>query len=254
MFELIYASDIQRIYIMVGALMFLIGRLFLCLAVFNDGKDNEIKHKSLWAVFSFLLGFVPAIIYAVAFNKKRKRHNNLKTAYVIIAVISIFLSLSSFFTYELSGTGEFGFLDYDIKFDDRVDVTYKNKHGRKVIIDKEGNEYTFFKKNALLYFAENGEKYRCVDEYYRHFINTETQEYYDELDYEFFINDEGYFCIFNYDNDLVYYEDEGYYLYYDENHLYYPVDYVYWDRDGNIVFPSVFNELNYLTYDEIVEN
>lgn len=251
--DMLYASDIQLVYIMVGVVMLLISRLFLCLAVYKDGKDNEIKGKSLWTVFSFLFGFIVAIIYAVAFNKKRKKRSKSRTVFMVIAIVSIIISWNGFFTYELSCTGEFGFLDYDIKFVDGVDVTYKNKYGRKVILDKEGNEYTFSKKSSFLYYTENGEKYRCVDDRFMSFINTETEDYYDEITYEFFINDEGYFCIFNYyDNDLVYYESEGYYLYYDENHLYYPVDYVYWDRDGNIIFSQVMNELNYLTYDKIV--
>ncbi len=254
--SLIYASDIQLVYVLIGVVMFLIGRLFLCFAVYNDGKANENKGKLLWSILSFLFGFIPAIIYAiVVFVKKRENRRKSKPALIVIAMIAMILSFNSFVIYELSCTGEFGFLDFDIKFSDVATVTYKNRFGQKVILDKEGNEYTYSQRKALLYYTENGEEYRCIDDvdyFYMTFINTETEERYIVEEYDFYVNDEGYFCIFNRDdNSLKDYEIDGYYVYYDENHLYYSLDFVFWDRDGNVVFPEVVDELNHLTYDEL---
>lgn len=256
--SLVYASDIQLIYVSIGIAMFLISRLFLCFAVYNDGKTNENKQKLLWSSLSFLFGCLPAIIYAiVVFSEKRENHKNSKSVLIVIAIVAMILSFNSFVTYELSFTGEFGFLDFDIKFSDVATVTYKNRFGQKVILDKEGNEYTYSQRKALLYYTENGEKYRCIDDvdyFYMTFINTETEERYIIEEYQFYVNDEGFFCIFsNEDDSLEYYENDNYYFYYDDKHLYYPLDFVFWDKDGNVVFSKVNDKLNYLTYDEVVQ-
>lgn len=246
-------SSVQVVYISVAVIMFLLSRLLLGLAVYDDGKLNKYKYRILWGILSFLFGYIFAIIYAiVVFAKYKGKHRISSSILIIFAIAAMFISSFSFFVYELSNTGEFGFLDFEINFTYN-DVTYRNRFGRKVILDKEGNEYTYSKRQELLYYTENGEKYKNADKaeyFYTKYMNIETGEYYTIVDYDFYVNDEGYFCVINKDdNNLKYCADENYRIYYDDNHFYYTMNSVYWDRNGNLVFPNYAEE----RYQKILE-
>lgn len=256
MFDLDYllnASKIQLGYVITSVIMFFIYRLFLCFFIYADGKERDIKSKKKWAVLSLIFGVVAAVIYGVCYRKKKDRYSvTPKKCYLVIMIVSLVVSHTAYNVFNLSNTGEFGYiLNPEIGFDESSVVTFGNSRGRKVILDKMGNEYTFSQRNGLLYFDENGVAYKCLDDTWSTLFNTDTQQKYSEDDYDFYINDEGYLCIFENLHELCEYSNEYCDVYYDDEHLYYSLSDVCWDREGNVVFPEFIEEVNDYTYDMV---
>lgn len=250
--DIFMASNIQLVYVIGCFVMFFIYRLFLCLSIHTDSKEKDIKCKTVWSVFSFLFGAVVAIIYDVINHKKKKAFTiKSKRFFVGIMISALFLSGVSYITFELSNTGEFGYiLNPDIGFDETTVVTFENDKGRKVILDKMGNEYTFSRKNEMVYYDRNGVGYKRLGDN-SSFVNAENQEVYSDSDYAFYIDNKGYLCMLKDDYNLNAYENEYTDIYYDDEYLYYSVSDVYWDREGNIVFPQYIDEVNNITYEMV---
>lgn len=248
---LINISNIQLGYLIAYILVFFIYRLFLALSVYIDGKENNIKFKGLWSFTSFVFGVISVIIYTVCSRNKRiKAASVCKKCFIIIAVAALLLSSAVYIVFGLSKTGEFGYiLNPELDFDETCVVTFENNKGKKVIFDKMGNEYTFFKRNDLLYFDRNGDSYKCLDDTRSTVLNTENNQIYSEDDYNFYIDDEGYLCLIDDLYELYEYKNDCCNVYYDEEHLYYPISVVCWDKDGNVVFPQYIDELNSFTYE-----
>jgi hypothetical protein len=204
-------------------------------------------------LLTFLFGIIVPIIYAIV-NRKHKatKQYKFKNVFLVLSIILIILSYSGAICYNLSYAGEFGhILDPEISFDESSTVTFKNNWGRKVILDKKGNEYIYSQRSNLLYFDRNGGSYKCIDDVWSTLKNTENQCVYTELEYDFYIDDEGYLCFFDNLYELNQYENDVCPVYYDE-HLYFPIDVVSWDKEGNVVFSEYINELNNLTYDIVL--
>ena len=253
---LVNISGFQIFYLVLWFSCFVLYRIFLCLIVNSSAKERQVKCRTLWSILTFLLGVIVPIIYAIV-NRKHKaaKRYKSKNVFIVLSIILIALSYIGGICYNLSHTGEFEFiLDPEISFDETYTVTFKNNWGRKVILDKKGNEYTFFNKNELLYYEEDGTAYKCPDGHASTLMNVESQRVYREDEYDFYVNDDGYLCIFENFHELNCYENDSCSVYYDDEHLYFPIDAVNWDREGKIVFPEFIDEMNNLTYESVVNH
>lgn len=109
--DLICASNIQLGYVITAAIMFCIYRLFLCLSVYSDGKERNVYRKGIWSISSLLFGVVVAIIYALC-NREKERGFvlNQKKYFICVLIISLILYVFARTLFELSFTGEFGYI------------------------------------------------------------------------------------------------------------------------------------------------
>lgn len=248
------ASDLQLRYIWVCIISFIVYRLSLGISVYIDGKERDISGKGWWSGLSLIFGAFVSIIYAICNHKKKDRDViKFKSFFVVSVFIALFLSNTFFMCYELSFTGEFGYmLNPETAFDESTVVTFENERGKKVILDKMGNEYTFSNRGQFLYYEEDGTSYFRMGEFGELLRNSKTEELLSDSDYDFYINDDGYLCIFEDPSELSSYFCEYSSVYYDEEHLYFDLSAVSWDRDGEIVFPDYIHEMNNLTFDNVV--
>ena len=249
-------SGFQIFYLVLWLAGFVLYRAFLCITVNASAKEKQVKCRPLWSLLTFLFGVIVPIIYAIV-NRKHKatKRYKSKNIFLVLSIILIILSYSGVFCYHLSYTGEFGYiLNPEISFDETSTVTFKTSWGRQVILDKKGNEYTFFNKNELLYYEEDGTAYKCPDGHASTLMNVESQRVYREDEYDFYVNDDGYLCIFENFHELNCYENDYCSVYYDNEHLYFPIDAVNWDREGKIVFPEFIDEMNSLTYESVANH
>lgn len=254
--ELLRASEIQISYIVICVVSFVLYRLFLCLAVNIDVKERNAKGRVLWSLSTFFFGIVVPIIYAVA-NYKKKASVKFKSKNVFITLFMILLILSNTcgMFYYLSLTGEFGYiLDPDDYSESDNFVYYENDKGKKVLYDKMGNEYRIHKyeEPRVLYFDEDGNSYERIDDFWSTLRNTESGQIYTVDDYGFFINDEGYLCLCDNSENLNEYHNDYCFVYYDDEHLYFDISDVSWNKDGEIVFPEFIDEVNNFTYDMVI--
>ncbi|MDE6469521.1 MAG: hypothetical protein K2L19_00680 [Eubacterium sp.] len=139
-------------------------------------------------------------------------------------------------------------LNPETDYDETSVVVYENNKGKKVRLDKMGNEYTYHQRNDLLYFDRNGVAYKCLDDTWSTLQNTESNQIYSENDYDFYIDDCGYLCIFTDQYELDLYENEYDHICYDDEHLYFSLSSVNWDRDGNVIFPEFINGMNIIVH------
>lgn len=254
--ELLNASKIQISYIVICVVSFILYRLFLCLAVNTDAKEKNAKGRVLWSLFTFIFGIIVSVIYAVSnHSKKASAKYKAKNVFITLFMILLILSNTCGIFYDLSLTGEFGYIlnPYDYSESDNF-VYYENDKGKKVLYDKMGNEYRLHKyeEPQVLYFDEYGNSYELMGDTWSTFKNTESGQIYTEEDYDFYINDDGYFCMFANLYELNVYNNPYDTVYYDDEHLYFDVSFVSWNKDGEIVFPEFIDEVNNFTYDMVI--
>lgn len=246
--ELTNVSSIQQGYLIACCVFFVLYRIFISITMYTDAKERQTSYQLVWSAATLLFGVFIPIIYIVV-NHKNKRKQFLKCKIIFLIVSLIFLALSGCgkIFFDLSQTGEFGYiLDPVTEYDETSVVVYDNDKGKKVRLDKMGNEYTYYQRNDLLYFDRNNVGYKCTDDTWSTLLNTESNQVYSENDYDFYIDDGGYLCIFEDQYELDVYENEYAHICYDEEHLYFSLDCVCWDKEGNIVFPEFINGMNVL--------
>lgn len=244
--ELTNISNIQLSYLIACCVLFVLYRIFISLTMYMDAKERQVSCKLVWSATTLLFGvFIPIIYIAVNHKNKKKQSLKYKKTFLIVSMILLVLSCCGKILFDLSQTGEFGYmLNPDTKYDESSVVVYDNDKGRKVRLDKMGNEYTYHQRNDLLYFDRNNVGYKCLDDTWSTLLNTESNQVYSENDYDFYIDDCGYLCIFNNQYELDVYENEYDHICYDDEHLYFSLPFVCWDREGNIVFPEFINGMN----------
>ena len=238
--ETIYASGKIVSLILVPVLREL-AAILLAFAISKDCKARKNGSGVLWGIFTLIMPIFSGIIYFVysrilvkrkpetSKDKKRVRSSRRMTVVaILIYILSLIIAIVAFVSNIASGIAmrssdeSQGFLSaiLEEEFYDRNGVQYDS--GEDVLIyDKIGNEYYYaeadYDINNYAYFDKEGNEF--------------------DLDY-CYISRDGYFY---YDeNDLL--EDTGEWYYYDKhfydtdgNEYAHIDDYVFWDKNGNIV-------------------
>lgn len=57
---------------MISSLAAMLYKVFLCIAVYKDARENDSKNAVLWTVLTVLFGLLPVIIYAILRYNKSK--------------------------------------------------------------------------------------------------------------------------------------------------------------------------------------
>ena len=238
--ETIYASGKIVSLILVPVLREF-AAILLAFAISKDCKARKNGSGVLWGIFTLIMPIFSGIIYFVysrilvkrkpetSKDKKRVRSSRrLTVAAILIYILSLIIAVIAFvtsFASEIAIKSSDDYKDYvslvnEEECYDRNGVKYDS--GEDVLIyDKIGNEYHYAKAdygiNYYAYFDKEGNKF--------------------DLDY-CYISRDGYFY---YDkNDSL--EDTGEWYYYDKhfydtdgNEYAHIDDYVFWDKNGNIV-------------------
>lgn len=252
---LLDSSNIQLGYFIVYAVMYLLYRVFLALAVYMDGSERDLDKKSVWAALSFFFGIIIAVIYAIANSKKENViYEKSRKVFAWLTVICFFISINSNFLFQLSFTGEFEhILNPEVDFSRSCYIPVKNEKGKYVIYDKQGNEYKYSEKDKFLYYDRQGNTYRRSDELITSVVsqNDGNVVVYESGEYNLFIDQDGYICVFDNIDSLSH--NSQYSVYYDnEGNFYYDIFYVGWDSEGNLIFFDGETPEN-LTYEMVIK-
>ena len=222
--------------------------------LFNLFADNSIIQ--IWYILIGLVAFcffLVCLITCIILTVKKKT----KTIPVILTIIFLATYLSCIFIYDLSNTGEFGYiLDPSTGFSKLLDImpVYKNKDGEEVVYDKSGKEYTFKEyKKGFKYYGADGNEYILettnADSQIQVMICKKTGEKYTVnriSDCSFLIDEDGLLYDFEgnieieevYNERMQYYEDEN-------GKRYFEWIYVGWDENGNMFyFDTQISELS----------
>lgn len=209
----------------------------LTAAVSNDAKRKSLGSRIVWTALTFVFGLPVAVLYALFTFKAGKYSNRKENKKTIINGVTAILLLAVFLF------GSCGVIEcmrnYESTHFPAYIETYKNSDGEEFIYDKIGNTYTFEERKNFKYYDRNGNSYIAVT--YTPLFSSEsgidylqcveTNQRYDEMDYDFYIDKNGYLILDKYDDETIY--DENYY---DENYdSYYNANYCSWTSDGKLI-------------------
>lgn len=209
----------------------------LTAAVSNDAKRKSLNSRIVWTFLTFVFGLPVAVLYALFTFKAGKYSNRKENKKTISSGVTAIL-LFAIFCFGSDGVIEC-MRNYESTHFPAYIETYKNSDGEEFIYDKMGNTYTFEESKNFKYYDRNGNSYISVT-YTPMFSSesgidylqcVETNQRYDEMDYDFYIDKNGYLILDKYDDETIY--DENYY---DENYdSYYNANYCSWTSDGKLI-------------------
>lgn len=248
--------SVPALYFIVWTLIMAAGILHLILltcAVYSDAKEKKLSSKRMWTILAFLLDIPAAVIYAI-FTFKSAKNTNKKTNIknIVLCVLSVLLLL--IFTFGIQ-RADAHFSKYYVEHFDNSFVTFKNENNEDVIYDKMGIAYTLSEAENMTYYDRDGNSYRGIfydDEIhsYSSYKCVEDGKEYPYNDYDFLIDKDGYIVILSNDSD-IYYCNMGVY-YDDEKNIYYYIEDCYWTPDGELVFNEYYEDLDKITYEQIL--
>lgn len=189
----------------------------LTAAVSNDAKRKSLNSRIIWTFLTFVFGLPVAVLYVLFTFKAGKYSNRKENKKTIINGITAVLLLAVFLF------GSCGVIEcirnYESTHFPAYIETYKNSDGEEFIYDKMGNTYTFEESKNFRYYDRNGNSYTAVT--YTPLFSSESEidylqcvennKKFDRTEREFFIDNDGYLIIEEYDESRLNYE--GYDIY-----------------------------------------
>lgn len=189
----------------------------LTAAVSNDAKRKSLNSRIVWTFLTFVFGLPVAVLYALFTFKAGKYSNRKENKKTIISGVTAILLLAVFLF------GSCGVIEcmrnYESTHFPAYIETYKNSDGEEFIYDKIGNTYTFEESKNFKYYDHNGNSYIAVT--YTPLFSSESEidylqcvennKKFDRTEREFFIDNDGYLIIEEYDEGRLNYE--GYDIY-----------------------------------------
>ncbi|MDE6111416.1 MAG: hypothetical protein K2F65_05810 [Eubacterium sp.] len=228
----------------------------LTLAVGRSAKRKGLASGWIWTIFTFIFGIPTAIIFAL-FTSGIDDNENKKVKNNSAIMTTISLVLLSAYIIGMIGTGMYS-SNYMATHFTLDDTFYVTEDGREVIYDKKGIAYTRIQEDSFKYYSRDGKTYVPILYYDIFATEPDVQGYncieegktYDEFEYDFAIDCDGYFLIFP--NDNLEFSMGDLYDYYDKNgNVYFNPESCYWTPEGELSFDT--KNLDKMTYQDVLE-
>ncbi|MGN0521070.1 MAG: hypothetical protein ACI4IQ_00385 [Eubacterium sp.] len=222
--------------------------ILLTVAVYRDSAAKKSGAKWIWSILTLLEGIPTALIYILFTHKtgngndtKSKRNNIILSVICAVLLVAFNFGAMMLFDYLSNYTPDHFGNDY---------ITYKNSSGEEVIYDKMGNDYTIDEIENMTYYDRSGNSYNPIINYELFgeisvdgYICRQSGEQYLN-DYEFYIDRDGYLCLFDCDKNELEYSSLGV-MYDNEKNIYFFTGDCYWNADGELVFDDDYDKITY---------